>query len=77
MKIILASPIELLSKRELQIVEMLTEGLFPNVVAILLGISPNTVKRHIDNALGVTGTHNITHLCVLYWWWNEGRFKEG
>ena len=64
-----ASPLSQLSKRELQIAELITSGKKANDVAETLSISPktiNTYKYRIYEKLGVTNDVELTLAAVKY-----------
>lgn len=44
-----------LTRRELQVLQLLANGLFQKQVADRLNISPRTVERHVHNASRGTG----------------------
>jgi RNA polymerase sigma factor (sigma-70 family) len=59
---------ESLSKRERQILQLLTEGMENKEIAELLSITINTVEKHLSNTyqkLGVTTRTEAVH------WWDE------
>lgn len=53
-----------LSERELEVLRELTRNLTNEEIAEKLGISPHTVKRHIENMLTKTGYRNRIDLAV-------------
>ena len=53
-----------LSDRELEVLRELTRNLTNDEIADKLGISPHTVKRHIENMLVKTGYKNRIDLAV-------------
>jgi len=53
-----------LSKRELEVLEELTRNLTNEEIAANIGLSPKTVKRHIENLLIKTGYKNRIDLAV-------------
>jgi LuxR family maltose regulon positive regulatory protein len=55
-----AAPIEALSERELEILEMLVEGYSNKRIGAALFISANTVKYHLKNIYGKLGVGNRT-----------------
>jgi DNA-binding CsgD family transcriptional regulator len=42
------TPSELLSRREREVMDWLSEGKSNEEISIILGISPHTVKNHLD-----------------------------
>lgn len=55
---------EELSRRELQVLALLVEGLNNVDIATSLDLSPRTVQSHVSNALQKTRTHSRTELAV-------------
>jgi DNA-binding CsgD family transcriptional regulator len=53
-----------LTPRELQVVQLLAEGLTNNQIAERLFVSPRTVQTHVANAMEKTGTRSRTELAV-------------
>jgi DNA-binding NarL/FixJ family response regulator len=51
---------EPLTAREIQVVELLAEGLSNKAIAVRLGISDQTVKFHVASILGKLGAANRT-----------------
>lgn len=61
---------ESLSKREREVLQLLTEGQDNHAIAVSLGISINTVEKHLKNIykkLGVTSRSEAIH-----WWVEKG-----
>lgn len=58
-----------LSERELQVVELVSDGLTNEKIAEKLEISKRTVDNHISNILSKTSTHNRVELVrwALQW----------
>jgi DNA-binding NarL/FixJ family response regulator len=55
------SPIyEALTTRELEVLEVLAEGLSNRAIAARLGISEHTVKFHVSSIFGKLGAENRT-----------------
>lgn len=54
-----------LSTREVEVVQLVADGLKNHQIAERLGLSPRTVQAHIANALEKTGTSSRTQLAVL------------
>lgn len=52
----------LLSRREMQILQLIIEGSTDKDIALKLGISYNTVRTHHQNILSKTKQHNIRSL---------------
>ena len=57
--------IEELSERELEVVAAVARGLKNNAIAGSLGISLETVKTHVVNAMGKLGARDRTQLAVM------------
>ena len=55
-----AAPVSDLTKRELQVLHLLAEGLAQKEIAARLVISPKTVAAHIQHILGKLGVHSRT-----------------
>jgi DNA-binding NarL/FixJ family response regulator len=55
-----ATPIEPLTAREIEVLELVTEGLSNKVIAERLGISDQTVKFHLASITGKLGASNRT-----------------
>ncbi len=53
-----------LSPRELQILRMVTDSMETRHIGRELGISQETVKRHVTNLFNKTGTDNRTGLAM-------------
>ncbi len=54
--------LEVLSKRELQVLEMVAEGLTTPEIGEMLAISPNTVARHRERIMDKLNLHKSTEL---------------
>ncbi|HEX4841562.1 MAG TPA: response regulator transcription factor [bacterium] len=54
------SPTEELTPREIEVLQLLAEGLPNRQIALRLGISEHTVKFHVDAILGKLGAHTRT-----------------
>ena len=54
------APLESLTPREIQVLELLAEGLSNKAVAARLGISDQTVKFHVASLSGKLGAANRT-----------------
>jgi DNA-binding NarL/FixJ family response regulator len=64
-----------LSNRELQVFEMIGQGLSPGKMAQQLNISVKTIETHqahIKKKLGVSSAHKLTHRAIL-WVLEQGR----
>ena len=57
--------VEELSEREVEVVEAVARGLTNKSVADALGISVETVKTHVMNAMGKIGARDRTQLAVM------------
>lgn len=55
-----------LTKRELQILELVSRGLQNKTIASTLNVSEFTVKIHLHNIITKLGTHNRTGAAALY-----------
>ena len=53
-------PIERMTVRELQVLELLVDGLSNKAIAARLGVSDETVKFHLSSILGKLGAANRT-----------------
>jgi len=53
--------VEPLSERELEVLQLVAEGLTNREIAARLFLSPNTVKAHTRNLYGKLGVHSRTH----------------
>jgi DNA-binding NarL/FixJ family response regulator len=60
-----------LSDRELQIVELVADGLTNQQIAEKLEISKRTVDNHISNILTKTATDN--RVALVRWAWQSGK----
>ncbi len=54
------SPAEELTPREIEVLQLVAEGLPNKQIALRLGISEHTVKFHVDAILGKLGAHSRT-----------------
>ena len=54
------SPTEELTPREIEVLQLVAEGLPNKQIALHLGISEHTVKFHVDAILGKLGAHSRT-----------------
>lgn len=54
------APTEELTPREIEVLQLLAEGLPNKQIALHLGISEHTVKFHVDAILGKLGAHSRT-----------------
>jgi DNA-binding CsgD family transcriptional regulator len=57
----------LMTKREAEIVTCLFDGNMPHQIAKILGISRNTVDRHVANIREKAGAKSIYHLVAIAW----------
>ena len=57
--------IEQLSERELEVTAAVARGLTNKTIASILGLSVETVKTHVVNAMGKLGARDRTQLAVL------------
>jgi DNA-binding NarL/FixJ family response regulator len=53
-----------LSNREVEVLHLVSAGKSNAEVALGLGISPNTVKRHVDNIFNKLGVDNRVQAAV-------------
>ena len=58
--------IDLLSKREWQVLSLAANGLSTKAIAKQLAISPNTVKWHLKNGYEKTGVRNRAEASRLF-----------
>ena len=56
----------LLSKREFQILELISSGSSNSQIASKLGITQSTAKTHLRNIYSKTDYHNRTDLVISY-----------
>lgn len=56
---------EILTTRELEVVELVAEGLTNKEIARRLGISPATIKVHVERLIGKLGVADRTQAAVL------------
>ncbi len=54
-----------LSKREKEIIGLISKGLISDEIAKELGISTRTVDAHRSNAMQKTGANNSAHLIMI------------
>ena len=54
------APVERMTARELQVLELLADGLANKAIAARLGVSDETVKFHLSSILGKLGVANRT-----------------
>lgn len=57
--------VEPLTEREVQVLELLAEGLSNKAIALRLGISDQTIKVHVASISGKLGAHNRTETVRL------------
>lgn len=57
--------LEKISKREIEVLKMIAEGLSNSEIAERLIISQRTVDGHKSNLIAKTGSKNIIHLLVF------------
>ncbi len=60
-----ASPLDVLTNREREVLQLLTEGLDGAAVAAKLFVSPATVRNHIQHILTKLGVHSRTEAVAL------------
>jgi len=60
-----------LTPRESEALQFLVQGMSNKEIAYEMGVAVVTVKLHVQNIQGKTGTKNRTHLAVTYL-----KFKE-
>lgn len=53
-----------LTRRELEVLELVTEGLTNGEIGDRLVVSARTIQAHVSNLIEKTGTRNRTHLAV-------------
>ena len=58
-------PAEKLTDRELEVLELLAEGVGNREIAARLGVSEHTVKFHISSILGKLGAESRTEAVTL------------
>lgn len=57
-------PMDSLSQREQDVLRLVAQGESNKRIAVLLGITENTVKKHLSNLMDKVGTENRTQLAV-------------
>jgi len=55
-----------ISKRQGEIMELITLGLGDKEIAVRLGVSPHTVRSHMSRLLLTTGLHSRTALAIAW-----------
>ena len=55
----------MLTKRQLQVLEGVRDGLTAESVANVLGLSPETVREHLKTARRRLGANNATHAVIM------------
>lgn len=55
-----------LTKRENEVLEILSEGCPNKIIASRLGLSENTIKLHIHNIISKLGVHNRTEAAMIH-----------
>jgi DNA-binding NarL/FixJ family response regulator len=58
------SPAPALTTRELEVLQLIVHGKSNREIAIVLGVSPNTVAVHRANLMQTLGVHNTAELVV-------------
>lgn len=64
---------DLLSVRQLQVVQLIAEGRTNNKICEILGLSDRTVNRHRQIAMTRIGAHNVAE--VRAWWLKTAESK--
>jgi DNA-binding CsgD family transcriptional regulator len=64
-----------LTRRELQIVQLLVDGMGNRAIGQMLNIHEDTVKYHLHNACNKTGADN--RIALARWALTEGHYKGG
>jgi DNA-binding CsgD family transcriptional regulator len=54
-----------ITPREREVLDLMAEGLTGTEIASRLQISPETVRSHVQNAIGKLDAHNRVHAVVL------------
>jgi DNA-binding NarL/FixJ family response regulator len=60
-----AKRLDRLTPREIEILSLMAEGLAPNEITRSLGMSPNTLRTHMQNVLTKLGVHSKMEALVL------------
>lgn len=55
-----------LTPREREVLRLRVQGLGTGQIAKSLGITPHTVRKHLDNAVSHTGTGDLVVAAVLF-----------
>ena len=63
-----------LSSREMEIIDLVADGLTNQEIAVKLTISKRTVDNHVSNMFTKTGSKN--RVALLNWAMDNGRFVE-
>lgn len=63
-------PVRRPTPRQRQVVELVAGGLTNQQVGHRLGMSPRTVRKHLEGLFALSGARSRTELAV---WWREGR----
>ncbi|AQS60013.1 LuxR C-terminal-related transcriptional regulator [Desulforamulus ferrireducens] len=58
---------DILTRREIEVLELLRTGLNNKEIANIMGVSPNTVKRHLGNMYTKLGVSSRTELLAKYY----------
>jgi LuxR family transcriptional regulator of spore coat protein len=56
------SPVARLTPREAEIIRLIANGRSAKEAALMLGIAPSTIERHIENVRLKTRTRNRAHM---------------
>lgn len=55
----------MLSRREIEVIELAARGLTTPQIGEALGLSPRTVQKHVINLIEKTGAKNKTHMVAM------------
>lgn len=58
-------PAKELSQREIELIKLLAKGLISKEIAVVMGISKNTVENHKQNIFDKTGARNLAELVAF------------
>ena len=59
------NPVARLTAREREVLRLRARGLGAGEIARELGISRETARKHLDNAVRATGTGDVVVACIL------------
>ncbi len=66
----ITAKLESLSERELEVLQMLTEGATNRAIAQSLGVTTRTVAKHLENIYKKLGVNSRAE--AIHWWYEKG-----